>query len=81
MNIVSFNCHGFKANHLMVEKLISNFDICFFSEHWLGDAEGYLFNQLCRNQSTIFSSDFSNHSHDSKIVVTLGVHDVAIFGI
>ena len=60
MDIVAYNCHNFKANHLMINKLINNNDICFFIEHWLGNDEAYLFNQLCVDHSIIFKSDFDN---------------------
>ena len=50
----------------MVKYLMENFDICYFCEHWLGDAEEHLFNDLCAGQSTIFSADFENIKLDTK---------------
>lgn len=61
MKIVSYNCFNFKANHVMVKLLMSKFDICFFCEHWLGESEGYLFNDLCSHQASFFSADFENN--------------------
>jgi hypothetical protein len=66
MKVVSFNCYNFKSNQLMVKKLMKNFDICYFCEHWLGNSEGYLFNDICENQSSIFSADFENCEYDFK---------------
>ena len=60
MDIVSYNYHNFKANHLMIKNLIYNNDICFFIKHWLGNDESFLFNQLCTHHSIIFKSDFNN---------------------
>ena len=62
----AFNCNGFKANFLAVNKLIKNFDICFFSEHWLGDAEEHLFNELCYGQRSLFRADYSNYVRDAN---------------
>ena len=67
MKLISYNCFNFKANHLMVKCIMNEYDVCFFSEHWLGDSEGYLFNDICRNQSTIFSADFENSTRDRKV--------------
>ena len=32
----------------------------------LGNSEGYLFNDICENQSSIFSADFENCEYDFK---------------
>ena len=46
----------------MIQKLIDNNDICFFIEHWLGNAEDYLFNELCSaTHDIIFQSSFNNN--------------------
>ena len=66
MKLSSYNCYGFKSNKLMIKYLMNDFDVCFFSEHWLGDAENYLFNELCNNQSILFSSDCSNNDFDAS---------------
>ena len=64
--ICTYNCFNFKANRLMVKKLIDSYDICFFIEHWLGDEEEYLFNDICSaSHSIIFKSDFSNSTLSS----------------
>ncbi len=56
MNIVTYNCQNFKANHLIVKNLINSYDICFFIEHWLGSNDAYLFNNICSNNSIIFKA-------------------------
>ena len=43
----------------MIKMLIDSHDICFFIEHWLGEEEAYLFNEVCTKHSIIFDSDFS----------------------
>ena len=63
MKLVSYNCHNFKANHLIVEKLINSHDICFFIEHWLGPNEAYFFNNICTNNSIIFKSEYDNNTN------------------
>ena len=60
MNIASYNFLNFRSNHIMIKKLIDENHICFFVEHWLGNEEAYLFNELSGNHSIIFSSDFDN---------------------
>ena len=64
MNIVSFNCYNFKSNKYMISKLIESHDICFFIEHWLGDAESHYFNQLSDDHSFIVESDFANSAFE-----------------
>ena len=60
MNLISYNCLNFKSNKMMIEKLINENDVCFFIEHWLGNAEANYLNEISSNHSTIFSSDFNN---------------------
>ena len=66
MNIVSYNCYNFKSNTLMIKNLIDSNHICYFIEHWLGNEEAYLFNQLCNHHSIIFNSDFINADRDAN---------------
>ena len=37
----------------MIKKLIDLNDVSFFIEHWLGDEEDYLFNELKTNRSYV----------------------------
>ena len=60
MDIVTYNCLNFKANHRMVKNLIDSNHICYFIEHWLGSDDAYLFNEICNNHSIIFSADYDN---------------------
>jgi len=46
MKIISYNCQNLKSNLSMIEKLIVNNDVCFFSEHWPGEEESYLFSKI-----------------------------------
>ena len=61
LKICTYNCFNFKANRMMIQKLIGQNDISFFIEHWLGNEEDYLFNEICSStHSIIFKADFNN---------------------
>ena len=67
MNIVSYNCFNFKSNHLMIKKLIDSNDIYFFIEHWLGNAEDFLFTDLCSStHDIIFQSNFNEEVKNTR---------------
>ena len=66
MNLVSFNCHNLKKNHLMVQKLINDFDSIFLIEHWLTNDEKYLISDLINDHSMIFESDMHDFSNKRK---------------
>ena len=59
LKICTYNCLNFKANSIMVKKLIDDNDVSFFIEHLLGNEEDYLFNDICSStHSIIFKSSF-----------------------
>lgn len=60
--IVSYNCQNFKANKLMIERLINEYDICFLIEHWLDKNEKYLLNDFKSTHHILF------HAHYDKTV-------------
>ena len=55
-----------KKNHLMVQKLINDFDIIFLTEHWLTNDEKYLISDLINDHSMIFESDMHDFSNKRK---------------
>ena len=64
MKIVSYNCKNFRANFAHIKSIIDNNDICFFIEHWLGEEDAYLFNNISNDHSIIFLSDYSHLERD-----------------
>jgi hypothetical protein len=55
-----------KKNHLMVQKLINDFDSIFLIEHWLTNDEKYLISDLINDHSMIFESDMHDFSNKRK---------------
>jgi hypothetical protein len=66
MNIVAFNCKNIKKNHLIINKLINNFDRIFLSEHWLMNDEKYIISDMIHDHSMIFESDMADHNGRRK---------------
>ncbi|CAF1045228.1 unnamed protein product, partial [Brachionus calyciflorus] len=59
IKFLAYNCYGFKSNSNFIKNLIQNYDICFFSEHWLSDEEEILFNNLSNHHKFYFKSSYS----------------------
>lgn len=54
LSICSYNCKNFKANYLMVNKLIETNQVVFICEHWLGQEEEHIPNNLLNSSHDIF---------------------------
>ena len=59
INFVAYNCYGFKSNRIFIKKLISQYVVCFFSEHWLAEEEEILFKELSNEHEFFFKSSYS----------------------
>ena len=61
ITVCSYNCKNFKSNTLMISKLIKNFNVCFFIEHWLSKEEEILFDKVANENNKkkiIYHSDY-----------------------
>jgi hypothetical protein len=56
IKICSLNSHGIKGNLAYVEKLSSENDIVFISEHWLYNNEQIFFDSITKNRKVFFYS-------------------------
>ena len=62
----------------MINNLINSNDVCFFIEHWLGDEEAYLFNELLTNHSIIFKADYNNYQFSTTKEGKAGLLEVSV---
>lgn len=64
--LISYNCQNFKANKLMIEKLVNYSNVLFLIEHWLCDSEKYMIENSFIDKKVIF------YSHYDKRINTKG---------
>ncbi len=72
IKICSLNSHGIKGNLAYVEKLSSENDIVFISEHWLYNNEQIFFDSITKNRKVFFYSAMDGTGLDDHLVDYVG---------
>ena len=57
MNIVAYNCSGFKPNFMYINKLTTIYDCIFLSETWLTQAERHLVHNYKQDFQIIYTPE------------------------
>ena len=71
--IITFNCNGFKANNIYIEKIINENDTIFLTELWITQSEKYLlhnykkdfhvYSQTRHNRPTLWRQRFTSQKN------------------
>jgi hypothetical protein len=59
IDVASYNCHNFKASHVMINKIAAQHDVTFVIEHWLAKEEEHIVSDMSTGEyKLVFMSDY-----------------------